>query len=80
MPATRSLPENPSPTRYVVMRVWHDFLRHRTIDAAASLTFFSTLTTFGTSRDITLEELRVECMFPADDETAAFCKALAEKA
>lgn len=43
------------------------------------LTFFSTLTTFGTSRDITLEELRVECMFPADDETAAFCKALAEK-
>jgi transcriptional regulator with XRE-family HTH domain len=42
------------------------------------LTFFSTLTTFGTSRDITLEELRVECMFPADDETAAFCKALAE--
>jgi membrane protein len=43
MPATRSLPENPSLTRYVVMRVWHDFLRHRTIDAAASLTFFSTL-------------------------------------
>jgi transcriptional regulator with XRE-family HTH domain len=42
------------------------------------LTFFSTLTTFGTSRDITLEELRVECMFPADDDTAAFCRALAE--
>lgn len=43
------------------------------------LTFFSTLTTFGTSRDITLEELRIECMYPADDATAAFCKALAEK-
>jgi transcriptional regulator with XRE-family HTH domain len=43
------------------------------------LTFFSTLTTFGTSRDITLEELRVECMFPADDETAAFCRALAKQ-
>ena len=42
------------------------------------LTFFSTLTTFGTSRDITLEEIRVECMFPADDATAAFCKALAD--
>lgn len=41
------------------------------------LTFFSTLTTFGTSRDITLEEIRVECMFPADDATTAFCKALA---
>lgn len=44
------------------------------------LTFFSTLTTFGASRDITLEELRVECMFPADDDTAAFCKSLAEGA
>lgn len=44
------------------------------------LTFFSTLTLFGASRDITLEELRVECMFPADDETAAFCRALAETA
>jgi len=43
MPTTRSLPDDPSPTRYVVMRVWHDFLRHRTIDAAASLTFFSML-------------------------------------
>jgi hypothetical protein len=46
---------------------------------ARRLTFFSTLTSFGASRDITLEELWVECMFPADDETAAFCKALAEK-
>jgi len=43
------------------------------------LTFFSTLTTFGTSRDITLEELRIECMYPADDETAAFCRSLTEK-
>jgi transcriptional regulator with XRE-family HTH domain len=42
------------------------------------LTFFSSLTTFGTSRDITLEEIRVECMFPADDETAAFCRKLTE--
>jgi transcriptional regulator with XRE-family HTH domain len=41
------------------------------------LSFFSTLTTFGTSRDITLEEIRVECMFPADEETAAFCRELA---
>jgi membrane protein len=43
MPSTRSLPEDPTMVRYVVMRVWHDFLRHRTIDAAASLTFFSLL-------------------------------------
>ncbi|WAC53039.1 YihY/virulence factor BrkB family protein [Frigoribacterium sp. SL97] len=43
MASTRSLPEDPSLVRYVVMRVWHDFLRHRTIDAAGSLTFFSML-------------------------------------
>ncbi|MBD8728628.1 YihY/virulence factor BrkB family protein [Frigoribacterium sp. CFBP 13707] len=49
MPSTRSLPENPSLTRYVVMRVWHDFLRHRTIDAAAALTFFSTLSILPTA-------------------------------
>lgn len=42
------------------------------------LSFFSTLTTFGTSSDITLEELRIECLFPADDDTASFCRSLAE--
>lgn len=40
------------------------------------LRFFSTFTTFGTSRDVTLDELRIECLFPADDETAARCRAL----
>ena len=39
--------------------------------------FFSTLTSFGPSRDITLAEVRIECMFPADDETARLCAALA---
>lgn len=43
-----------------------------------SLRFFSTITTFGTPRDVTLDELRVECTFPADDETAAFCRQLTE--
>jgi transcriptional regulator with XRE-family HTH domain len=32
--------------------------------------FFSTVTTLGTPQDVTLEELRVECFFPADEETA----------
>ncbi|MEA1651555.1 helix-turn-helix transcriptional regulator [Nitrospirillum sp. BR 11164] len=41
------------------------------------LRFFSTITTFGTARDVTVEELRIECMFPADERTAERCRALA---
>jgi transcriptional regulator with XRE-family HTH domain len=44
------------------------------------LRFFSTITTFGTSRDITIDELRIECTFPADDSTAERCRALAASA
>jgi transcriptional regulator with XRE-family HTH domain len=33
------------------------------------LDFFSTVTTLGTPRDIALQELRVECFFPANDAT-----------
>jgi hypothetical protein len=33
------------------------------------LSLFTTLTTFGTPRDITLDELAVELFFPADDAT-----------
>jgi transcriptional regulator with XRE-family HTH domain len=40
------------------------------------LRFFSTIATFGTSRDVTIDELRIECAFPADDATAARCRAL----
>lgn len=35
-----------------------------------SLRFFTTIMTLGVPRDITLQELRVECFFPMDDETA----------
>lgn len=31
--------------------------------------FFSTVTTLGTPQDVTLQELRIECFFPMDDET-----------
>jgi transcriptional regulator with XRE-family HTH domain len=41
------------------------------------LRFFSTLSTFGAPYDITLEELRIECMFPGDASTDAFCRELA---
>ncbi|HKK72008.1 MAG TPA: helix-turn-helix transcriptional regulator [Candidatus Krumholzibacteria bacterium] len=36
------------------------------------LWFLSTVTTFGTAIDVTTEELRVECLFPADEATREF--------
>ncbi len=33
------------------------------------LSFFSTIATLGTPYDITLQEIRIECLFPADEET-----------
>lgn len=43
------------------------------------LHFFSTFTTFGTPRDVTLEELRIECLYPADEATAERCRELADQ-
>lgn len=43
-------------------------------NAEIELTFFSTFSTFGTAHDVTIEELRIESMFPADEVTAAFCR------
>ena len=34
-----------------------------------SLTFFSMITTLGTPRDVTLQQLKIECFFPADAAT-----------
>jgi transcriptional regulator with XRE-family HTH domain len=39
--------------------------------------FFSTIATFGTPRDVTLDDLHIECCFPADDATADLCRELA---
>ncbi len=44
------------------------------------LRFFSTITTFGTPHDVTLDELRIECAFPEDEATAAFCRELRDAA
>jgi len=41
------------------------------------LRFFETITTFATPRDVTLDELRIECSFPADAHTAEVCARLA---
>jgi hypothetical protein len=35
------------------------------------LRYFSMVTTLGAPRTVAAEELRLECMFPADDETEA---------
>jgi len=47
-------------------------------NAEVELRFFSTLTTFGTPNDVTLDELRIESMFPADEATAEVCRRLAQ--
>ncbi|RDZ27790.1 helix-turn-helix domain-containing protein [Lysobacter silvisoli] len=41
------------------------------------LRFFSTITTFGTPRDVTIDELHIECCFPVDDATTQLCRTLA---
>ncbi|KQU66955.1 XRE family transcriptional regulator [Aminobacter sp. DSM 101952] len=52
-------------------------LKLRTGDAV--LTFISTITVFGTPLDVTLSELAIESFFPADEETAARLRALAQQ-
>src|SRR5687768_16085847 len=39
--------------------------------------YFSTVTTLGTPQDITLQEIRIECFFPADAATDARARELA---
>jgi hypothetical protein len=61
-----------------VERIWQN--SSRTADHALLLTihlqrddrslkFFSTIATLGTPYDVTLQELRIECLFPADEAT-----------
>jgi transcriptional regulator with XRE-family HTH domain len=45
------------------------FLLHRLRLAGDELSFFSTVTTFGTATDITLAELSLEAFYPADERT-----------
>ena len=44
---------------------------------AGPLRFFETITTFAAPFDVTLDELRIDCAFPADALTAATCARLA---
>lgn len=43
------------------------------------LDFFSTVTTLGTPQDITVQELRIECFFPADERTQRAARRLAPR-
>lgn len=57
-------PESEAPPGSALLVPWRLRL------GGAELSFFTTLTTFGTPRDITLAELAVELFYPADDSTA----------
>src|SRR5262249_55229811 len=37
---------------------------------ATSLRLFTTIATLGTPQDVTVQEIRIECFFPAEEETA----------
>lgn len=52
----------------------------RFVKHGEAFAFFSTVTTLGTPQDITLQEVRIECFFPADDQTAERARRLAARA
>jgi hypothetical protein len=44
-----------------------------------SLSIFTTIATLGTPQDVTLQEVRIECFFPADERSDALFRSLAAK-
>ncbi|MCW0234852.1 MAG: helix-turn-helix transcriptional regulator [Ferrovibrio sp.] len=66
MPAAFSAPAVDHPMAPMQLRIG----RH-------DLSFFVTLTTFAMPRDITLQQIKIECFFPADAATAALARRLA---
>jgi transcriptional regulator with XRE-family HTH domain len=62
----RDLDDEPSPIVSFVFR-----------SARGELRFFETFTTFAAPYDVTLDEIRIDCTFPADDHTATVCADLA---
>jgi len=43
------------------------------------MSFFSVIATFGTAQDVTTDELRIECMFPAEATTEQLFQSVGEK-
>ena len=70
-----------------ILRVWLAALEERpqpvlTLDyivSGRSLSVFTTIATLGTPQDVTLQEVRIECFFPADDRSDALFKSLAAR-
>jgi transcriptional regulator with XRE-family HTH domain len=62
---SRDAGSEPSPVLNLVFR-----------SPAGELRFFETMTTFIGPKDVTLDELRIESSFPADEKTAAICAQL----
>jgi transcriptional regulator with XRE-family HTH domain len=62
----------PSPGQAVTTQLR---LRPPAGQTGSELTFFSTITTFGTATDVTVSELAVEAFFPADAQTAEALRA-----
>ena len=50
------------------------------INSLRTSTFFSMITTLGTPRDVTLQQLKIECFFPADAITEQTARRLASAA
>ncbi|MBF6023989.1 helix-turn-helix domain-containing protein [Lysobacter niastensis] len=46
---------------------------------AGTFRFFSTITTFGTPWDVTVDDLHIESCFPVDQETETLCRSLASE-
>jgi hypothetical protein len=44
-----------------------------------SLSVFTAIATLGTPQDVTLQEVRIECFFPADERSDALFKSLATR-
>jgi len=47
------------------------------LKGATSLRLFTAITTLGTAHDVTLQEIRIECFYPADEATARLFRAWA---
>lgn len=58
-------------------RVWMPFLPIDFRKGDLLMRFFSAVTSLGTPQDITLQEIRIECFFPADAATEARARELA---
>jgi MmyB-like transcription regulator ligand binding domain len=75
LPDVAALTEGPPPadTQAPVLPI---LFRH----GDTPLRLFTTIATLGTPRDVTLQEIRVECFFPMDDATVRFFQSGARSA